>query len=94
LGEYDIFLEGQQSSHNRFKTVKNNQSKGYGLRSEILLEKAFDKYIVSMGPYINYWNIKDSDRDCIFCRSCKLYHCIYEPKNITKETGIKLKFTF
>lgn len=94
LGEYDIFLEGQQRSHLKFKTVKNNQSKGYGLRSEVLLEKAFDKYIVSMGPYINYWNIKDSDRDCIFCRSCELYHCIYEPKNITKETGIKLKFTF
>lgn len=97
-GEYDIFLEGKQKtsgslSSNTFKVI-NNQSKGYGLRSEILLEKTFNKYIVSIGPYINYWNIKDSDTDRIFCRSCGAYHYFYEPKNITQETGIKIKLTF
>lgn len=93
-GEYDIFLEGRQTSHHKVKNLKHNQSKGYGLKSEILLEKTFDKYIFSMGPYINYWNIKDSDEDSIFCRTCGIYHYTYEPKNTTQEVGIKIKFTF
>ena len=93
-GEYDIFLEGKQTTDFIVKNLKHNQSKGYGFRSEILLEKTFDKYIFSMGPYINYWNIKDSARDYIFCRACGVYHYTYEPKNTTQETGIKIKFTF
>ena len=51
-GEYDIFLEGQQKSYVT-TTIKHKQNKGYGLRSELLLEKTFDKYIFSIGPYIN-----------------------------------------
>ena len=93
-GEYDIFLEGKQTTDFTAKNLKHNQSKGYGFRSEILLEKTFDKYIFSMGPYINYWNIKDSARDYIFCKACGVYHYTYEPKNTTQETGIKIKFTF
>ena len=93
-GECDIFLEGKQTTDFIVKNLKHNQSKGYGFRSEILLEKTFDKYIFSMGPYINYWNIKDSARDYIFCRACGVYHYTYEPKNTTQETGIKIKFTF
>jgi len=93
-GEYDIFLEGKQKSYLSFKTIKNNQTKGYGLRSELLLEKTFDNYIFSIGPYINYWNIKNSEPDPVFCRACRVYHYFNEPKNTTQETGIKVKFTF
>ena len=64
------FLEGKQTTDFIVKNLKHNQSKGCGFRSEILLEKNFDKYIFSMGPYINYWNIKDSARDYVFCRAC------------------------
>ena len=92
-GEYDIFLRGKQESYREY-TIKNNQSKGYGLRSEILLDKTFDKYIFSIGPYINYWNIKDSDNYSVLCSNCGNYHYFYEPKNNTKEIGIKTKFTF
>ena len=93
-GEYDIFLEGKQKSYFSFKTIKNNQTKEYGLRSELLLEKTFDNYIFSIGPYINYWNIKNSEPYPVFCRACRVYHYFNEPKNTTQETGIKVKFTF
>lgn len=93
-GEYDIFLEGKQVTYGAFERLKHNQSKGYGLRSEILLEKTFDNYIFSIGPYVNYWNIKDSAEVPIFCRLCGVNHYSKEPKNTTHETGIKIKFTF
>lgn len=35
-GEYDIFLEGKQTTDFIVKNLKHNQSKGYGFRSEIL----------------------------------------------------------
>ena len=93
-GEYDIFLEGQQKSYVT-TTIKHKQTKGYGLRSELLLEKTFDKYIFSIGPYINYWNIKNSDKNFVICQHCgRSHHYNYEPKNTTYETGVKIKFTF
>ena len=89
-GEYDFLLEGEQLSYIPFETIKNKQHKGYGVRSEILFEKSFDEYIISVGPYINYWNISNSKKhfsNCIF------YSCFFEPKNNTVESGIKLKIT-
>lgn len=94
--EYDFLLEGKQKDYRlQSKILKLNQSKGRGLRSEILLEKTFSRYILSIGPYINYWNIKDSDRSFFICK-CGANHkgYFYEPKNITKETGVKIKYTF
>lgn len=93
-GEYDIFLNGTQKTFFLLGSITHRQTKGYGLRSEILLEKTFNKYIFSIGPYINYWNIKDSARDpsIIFDRYVICY--TKEPKNTTKEVGIKIKFTF
>ena len=93
-GEYDIFLGGKQVTYGAFERLKHSQSKGYGLRSEILLEKTFDNYIFSIGPYVNYWNIKDSAEVPVYCRLCGVNHYSKEPKNTTHETGVKIKFTF
>ena len=93
-GEYDIFLNGIQKNKYFFHSNRHKQTKGYGLRSEILLEKTFDKYIFSIGPYINYWNIKDSERQPVIILDKYVLYYIKEPKNTTKETGIKIKFTF
>ena len=77
------------------RSLKHKQTKGYGLRSELLLEKTFDKYIFSIGPYVNYWNIKNSDKNFVICQHCgRSHHYNYEPKNTTYETGVKIKFTF
>jgi hypothetical protein len=87
LGEYDILLKGRQKSYFN-NTLIHSQSKGYGLRSEISLNHAFDKYIFSIGPYINYWKIQSSNIINLDGKS------FYEPKNTTREVGIKIKFTF
>jgi hypothetical protein len=92
VGEYDIFLKGTQKSYlPEGITATNKQSEGYGLRSEILLNKTFDKYIFSIGPYINYWKIQSSSTYIINANPLQY---IYEPKNKTTEIGIKIKFTF
>lgn len=98
-GEYDIFLVGsQKSSYLGAGFERHQQRKGYGLRSEILLEKTFDKYILSIGPYINYWNIRDSQKLDYnwYCSKCQKMHTYYslEPKNYTTEIGVKMKITF
>lgn len=99
-GEYDIFLTGIQTSYsnNLNMYLIHKQLRGYGLRSEILLEKTFDKYILSIGPYINYWNIRDSQKShySSYCSECQEIHTGYslEPKNYTTEIGVKMKFTF
>lgn len=96
VGEYDIFLKGIQKSYvdrtinnNRIGKVTNKQSKGYGLRSEILLNKTFDKYIFSIGPFINYWKIQSSDVVKLAGKED-----FFVSKNKTREVGIKIKFTF
>lgn len=87
IGEFDIFLQGTQKSYSNDKLIFK-QSKGYGLRSEVLLNQTFDKYIFSIGPYINYWEIQSSN---IVNSGGKSF---YEPKNTTREVGVKIKFTF
>lgn len=91
VGEYDIFLKGTQKSYLGDNTATNKQSEGYGLRSEILLNKTFDKYILSIGPYINYWKIQSSSTYIV---NADPVQYVYEPKNTTREIGIKIKFTF
>jgi hypothetical protein len=95
LGEYDLFLKGIQRSHNKFISVKNTQKQGYGFRSEILLNRNFNKHILSVGPFVNYWNIKKSKTTDIVCNHCGRKHIYYvEPKNTTTELGIRIKYSF
>lgn len=95
VGEYDIFLKGIQKEYidmtvnkERVNKITFKQSKGYGLRSEILLNKTFDKYIFSIGPYINYWKIQPSNVIKVAGQDW------FVAKNKTREVGIKIKFTF
>lgn len=74
--EYNHFIKGKQYSDN----LENNQSKGYGFR----LSTAYNKDNWSVGPFYQYWKIKDSD----------VNHGIYEPKNHTSEFGIRLRYKF
>lgn len=88
-GEYDIFLKGTQKSYMFGYVDKHKQNKGYGMRGEILLNKKMSDYIISIGPFMNYWNIKDSKKNYYPSLGINTW----EPKNNTKEIGIKLKVT-
>lgn len=90
--EFDYFLFGNQKSYlgdlpfpapgYRYKDITNDQHTGYGLRAEML----YHHKRWSFGPYLNYWNINQSDWD--------EDHTGYEPHNQTMDFGIQFKYRF
>ena len=82
--EYDVFIGGRQHSHLPSGSVSNDQHHGYGARAELLLSTKFTTSKLAVGPFINYWKIKDS----------KVESGVYEPRNTTTELGVKIKYTF
>ena len=95
LGEYDFLLKGIQQTYSKIDYVKHRQNQGYGLRSEVLLNRSFNKHVLSIGPFINYWNIKQSNAAAnILNSSGAIRSYSVEPKNTTTELGIKIKYGF
>jgi hypothetical protein len=86
--EFDVFLLGRQQSHTR-NAHHFKQSKGYGLRGDLMMNKQFSHGTISFGPFINYWDIKNSNvvKD-------KFGNGWIEPDNKTLETGLKVKYVF
>jgi hypothetical protein len=88
--EYDQFLYGNQRSflsdtvllHEQ--DLENNQDSGYGFRGKVLYESGR----WSVGPFFNYWNIEDSDVQCISTT------CGMEPANETFEYGLHFGYRF
>lgn len=94
-GEYDLFIGGEQwSGINRGdgKALKHNQKRGYGLKADAALIKNFNRKSLSFGPFINYWNIKDSN--VVPIRHFNQMYYTVEPKNTTIEAGLQIKFRF
>lgn len=95
--EYDYFVQGEQKSylsdvdaqHARiFGDLVNKQKKGYGVR----INSAYEKQNWSIGGFLNYWNISDSEKN-YYVDGAFLY-TVYEPKNDTKEIGLEIKYRF
>lgn len=87
--EYDYFAWGEQKSYLSdvspfyaavFGDIVNKQNKGYGIR----LNTAYEMKHWSLGAFINYWKIEDSEINYYFI----------EPKNETKEIGFQIKYRF
>lgn len=93
--EFDALIIGKQRSYlsdTRLYSgdLNNTQKSGYGLRLSSMLK--FQD--ISIGPYLIYWNIKDSDAiymDGIAKKDSGLFH---EPPNNTLEAGLKISFHF
>jgi hypothetical protein len=88
--EWDIFLRGWQitklSDAGFGNTdVTNKQSSGYGYR----LAAMFENQAWSWGPWLHYWNIKDSDVQPI-----GLGQVGWEPANHTLEFGLEIRRRF
>lgn len=91
--EYDYFAWGQQNSYlsdasSIYPDLVNKQKNGYGLR----LSSAYQQRGWSIGGFLNYWNIGDSEKS-YFTVGPLLYSGM-EPKNTTKEIGIEIKYRF
>jgi hypothetical protein len=88
--EYDFLLMGKQISRlsdggQNHSNPINTQNKGYGLKASI----TYDKIKWAIGPYLNYWNIDDSDITPTYINGFVDGYGL-EPKNNTLEFGIKM----
>jgi len=89
-GEWDIFLIGKQRSrlgdaNVGLNDVTNTQNKGSGYRVYAMVERDH----LAFGPWMHYWNIKDSD-----VQSIGLGQAGLEPANWTRELGIEFRYRF
>jgi hypothetical protein len=95
--EYDYFVKGEQKSYlsdvgpayaTVFGDPINKQKKGYGMR----LNTTYEMKHWSLGAFLNYWKIGDSEIN-YYIDGATLYG-IYEPKNVTTELGLQVKYRF
>jgi hypothetical protein len=96
--EYDLFWRGQQKSHLSnvdpgLNDASNRQNKGFGLRGSITLQKKGKIVNVEVGPFIRYWNIKESKTDILTYYGIPVDYVI-EPKNKSTEIGINCALKF
>jgi hypothetical protein len=88
--EYDAFLGGRQYSklsdaNLGLPDASNTQKQGRGYRAYLMLETGH----WSFGPWLHYWNIKDSDIVPIAPGLAGM-----EPANWTREYGLELRYRF
>jgi len=99
LLEYDLFWMGKNMSHlsdvdPSAPDLVFDQNDGYGLRFAVKAKKAFNKAKIGIAPFINYWNIDNSEKVIFFDSSSGFWVIFYEPKNKTTEFGINLTAEF
>ena len=101
MAEYDWFISGRQLSYmkDRYPSpLVFKQKKGWGAKGELLVGHHFDKVSVAFGPYMNYWKIAKSNdvpNFTIVAGYPRPFSGIArEPRNVTKEIGVKLNFFF
>lgn len=90
LLEYDVFVHGVQRSYLSdtglgLPDVSNDQSSGRGYRVQLM----FESRRWTVGPWLHYWNVKDSELQAIAPGSA-----VYEPANETREAGVELRYRF
>ncbi|HXZ25306.1 MAG TPA: hypothetical protein VEI24_03715 [Nitrospiria bacterium] len=62
-GEYDVFWSGYQNSHpiddipNLQSDITSHQTKGYGLRGSITLQRKYKRVVLAGGPFVRYWSV-------------------------------------
>ncbi len=101
MAEYDFLIQGKNYSYDKDSIPSpfiNKQKKGFGLRGELLIGRQFEKVSLAVGPYINYWKIKESNKilHTLEYESKKFVynHPVWEPKNTTTELGLKFNVRF
>lgn len=101
VAEYAFLLKGEQLSYDTTiypSPLSFKQKKGYGLKGELLTGYNFDKVSVSAGPYVHYWNINRTKNEGYSAKDDRgrIYTggLACEPKNSTKELGLKVNFIF
>ena len=100
--EYDLFWGGKVKSHLSdvdpgFNDPEVDQDfwDGYGLRFSVQFKRELTKnYVLSIEPYITYWNIDKSDTETLSYYGTPTGYVLYEPENETIFYGLSLNFEF
>ncbi len=92
--EIDKLLFGKQVDHLEdvapgLETLKNSQSRGFGLRGSMRLSKHTYQANFFVEPFFRFWKIKDSETNPIIFNGGVIGVGI-EPKNTSKEYGVKM----
>ncbi len=95
--EYDYFLHGTQDSYlsqvsSSLSDLHNTQHSGYGWRGSLMARMDGTRPI-EFGPYVRYWNIRQSDTQPISFRGVTVGSG-FEPANHTTEIGVAAKMWF
>lgn len=100
--EFDYLIQGTQVSHlsdtigkngiTQYGDISNAQNRGFGARFSSLYQ--FEKW--SMGPYITYWNIGQSNTVTTNATINATQYQVraYEPSNYTVEAGLRIAYRF
>jgi hypothetical protein len=88
--EYNGFVRGSQRSYLSdtglpLSDVTNQQRQGRGYRVQVM----FESRRWSIGPWLDYWNVKDSDVQQIAPGVGGM-----EPANWTREAGVEVRYRF
>lgn len=101
-GEIDWLIRGNQNSHIRggnFDSLSNRQEKGYGVRVNAKLETEIWKLGAFIEPFWRYWKIQNSKPVTVYevdgsGNPTGNTMDFWEPKNYTREYGIRVGITF
>lgn len=96
--EGDILLSGTQYSHLEqvdpaYSRLKNDQEDGWGIRGSVQILRTVEDWILSVEPYVKYWDIDQSNTSVVTCGGTP---CAagYEPKNESFEAGLRIGTQF
>jgi hypothetical protein len=96
-GEYDFLLQGWQTSYfsdlGFDNNLTNKQNAGYGLRAGFMVAPPVDFHNLSIGPYMRYWNIHESDVQNLYFGGVPVASGL-EPQNNTLEYGLEASIRF
>ncbi len=96
--EYDYFWWGKQKSHlsdaiSGLGDIENKQTRGWGLRGAVKIEKRTKKIDFIIESFARYWSIERSKKANITFAGVAVGYGI-EPKNNSIEYGVKLAWRF
>lgn len=92
--ELDVLLRGKNTTYLGGEAMEFAQNSGYGLRFSTKLEYNFGKAGIFVEPFFRYWNIADSETKCYYLPDYNATFCGLEPKNNTREFGMKIGVSF
>jgi len=87
--EYDQLISGNVNSrlqNDNGYNINNSQHSGYGMRGEVMFGQDSNGHGWEFGPFVRYWNIKDSDIATAPDASQWI-----EPANTRLQAGLALK---